>query len=141
MITETATVVEADDKGYALVATQRTGACGSCGANKVCGTAVLDGVIGRKIARLRVRNPVAARPGQTVEIGIDDAALVKSSALMYLLPLVLLLGGAAAGQWLSGEAGAIIGAALGLLVGFGGLRRWLRGTGLKSCEAVILRSM
>lgn len=141
MITETVTVMEARD-GYAWVSTERKSSCDSCGASKVCGTAVLDSVIGKKLSRLRVRNPVAAEPGQRVEIGIEDAVLIKRSLLVYMLPLLGLFFGAAVGQWLAGEGAAIAGGALGLAGGFLFARRQQRDKAQQNgYDAVILRTL
>lgn len=140
MITETVTVMETDD-GYAWVATERKSSCGACAANKACGTAVLSSVLGNKLSRLRVRNPIAAEPGQQVEIGIEDAVLVRGSLLVYMLPLLGLFTGAALGQWLFGEGAAIVGGGLGLAAGFAGVRLQQGSAHKNTYDAVILRTL
>jgi sigma-E factor negative regulatory protein RseC len=68
----------------------------------------------------RLPNPVDARVGDTVVIGLNEGALQRSSLLLYGLPLMGLLTGAIAGDqsfaalaWPS-ELGGIIGSLLGL---------------------------
>jgi len=98
IIEETARVV-ALDGNQAWVTTQRRTACGSCAANKGCGT----GIIARsfsvaRILRIKAVNKVEAVVGDDVVLGIDDRVLVRSAALMYLLPLFALMGGAFFGE-------------------------------------------
>jgi len=127
MIEETGQVVEVEGE-FAWVETQRQSTCGSCAANKGCGTAVLSKVLGQKRSRVRALNRAGARPGDTVTVGIQEDALVRGSLAMYAVPLLALLGGGLVGQYLqqsygSGEGLVILAGLLGL---FGGLL-WLRG--------------
>ena len=148
MIEEKAIVLSSAD-GVARVETQRTATCGGCSAKAGCGTAMLTRVFGNRRTRLQVLNPVDAKPGDRVIIGIDEKILVKASLILYMLPLMALLLGAGAGQFgaqgvnlLSQEQGSILGGSAGLLAGL----YWVR---LKShrvqaddvYRAVILRSV
>jgi len=99
MIIEEAARVVALDGDQAWVTTQRRSACGSCAANKGCGT----GIIARSFStgrtlRIKVVNQVEAVVGDDVILGIDDRVLVRSAVLMYLLPLLALMGGAFLGE-------------------------------------------
>ena len=127
MIEETGQVVEVEGE-FAWVETQRQSTCGSCAANKGCGTAVLSKVLGQKRNRVRALNRAGAHPGDTVTVGIQEDALVRGSLAMYAVPLLALLGGGLVGQYLqqsygSGEGLVILAGLIGL---FGGLL-WLRG--------------
>lgn len=108
----------------AWVETRRSSACGTCSANKGCGTGVMARYFDGRVARVKALNPTAASVGDTVTVGLHEGALLAVSALMYLLPLVLLLCGALAAEFLarrievSSEPLAIAGGLSGLLVGF-----------------------
>ena len=98
IIEETARVVALDGE-QAWVATQRRSACASCGANKTCGTGIMARSFstGRTL-QIKVVNKVEAAVGDDVVLGIDDRVLVRSAVLMYLLPLLALMGGAWLGE-------------------------------------------
>lgn len=89
MIEETAKVVEAGDKGI-WVEVQRQSTCGQCAANKGCGTAVLQKVIGNKRTRVRVLSDIPVRVGDEVVVGLDESAYLKGSFAIYLVPLILM---------------------------------------------------
>ena len=117
MIIETGTVVALEADGLWVDTIQKT-ACEACVAQKGCGTRVLSKLTG-KTNRIRVLAPYShenLRLGQEVSIGIPEDVIVKSSLLVYILPLVF----AVAGAWLGGPAGdlqSIAGALIGLLLG------------------------
>lgn len=90
MIEETATVVKCEGE-YAWVEAQRQTTCGKCAANKGCGTSVLAKVVGKKAARMRAINKLEAQVGDTVIVGLNEAALLKGSLAVYLLPLLFML--------------------------------------------------
>ena len=90
MIEEQAQVV--DIKGDQLVLQAQTkSACGSCAANKGCGTSVLSKVVGRKFSHFQARNDVGASVGDTVIVGISEDALLKGSAMIYIVPIMTML--------------------------------------------------
>lgn len=129
MIEETAIVVERSG-GFAWVETQRRSTCGTCGANKSCGTSVLANVVGRKTARMKAINTIDAAVGDEVVVGLRESALLIGSVAVYLVPLLCMLGGAMLGRILAVQWGVIavepvtvVAGLLGLLSG--GL--WLRG--------------
>ena len=66
----------------AWVETSRRSSCGSCEA-KSCGTGTLSQILGRKTQRMRVDNPVGAKPGDRVVLGISESALIKGSLAVY----------------------------------------------------------
>ncbi len=115
-------IVREVDEGRALVEVQRQTACGGCESKGSCGTSVIAAWFARRSSRLWVRAMTPARVGEAVVIGLPEAALLRASLLMYLLPILALVGGAALGSLLAGaEAGSdlpgIVGGALGLLGG------------------------
>ena len=113
---------------YAWVETQRRSSCGSCAANKGCGTGALSQVFAGRVQQMKVRNSVGAREGEHVVLGIEEGTLIKGSLAVYLLPLLAmmaggLLGQALAPQWLIDPEW------LSMLLGLGGLvisLWWLR---------------
>lgn len=97
MIEETATVVQCEDK-LAWVETNRKSACNSCSVNKACGTGVISKALGVKRSRLKVINKIHADVGDDVLIGINESALLTGSFLIYMVPILSLLGFALLGE-------------------------------------------
>ena len=108
MLKETAMVVSTST-GRAKVAIVRSEACGNCPSKSMCSTA------SGNLNVLEVRNPVEARPGEKVMIELRPNALVKATAMVYLLPATAMVAGATAG-WL--QSGSDLGAMAGALAGF-----------------------
>lgn len=67
---------------------------------------------------------MGAERGQRVKITLSESAVVKASAILYLLPAVSLLAGAILGSTffqgmkMSSDSGAMLGAAVGVALGF-----------------------
>jgi len=97
MIEESAKVVQCQDM-FAWVETNRKSACDSCSMNKGCGTGAISKVFGEKRSRLKVINKVQAQVGDSVLIGINESALLAGSFLVYIVPIVSLLGFALLGE-------------------------------------------
>jgi sigma-E factor negative regulatory protein RseC len=94
-------------------------ACGKCGEKGSCGKPQA----GRR--RYAVRNTVGARIGDRVILSVPEGAVLKAAVLSYLMPLVFVIGGAAAAMaWLGDGLPAVGGAAAGLLAGLVILRVW-----------------
>lgn len=146
MIEETALVVAAEGE-YAWVETQRRSSCGSCAANKGCGTGALSKILGGRSQRLKVLNPVHAKPGDQVVLGIREQDLLKGSLAVYMLPLLTMFGGALLGEVLAPQWGGdaetlgVLFGVLGLGAGFLWLRRYNRALASEGrLMAVILRN-
>jgi len=132
VIEERARVVELDGDGV-WVETRRRSTCGGCSARGGCGTATLATVLGNRRSRVRVLARPGLRPGDEVVIGIRGQALVRGSLAVYAVPVLLLLAGALAGEYIAGrglaesaEAASILLGLLGLGAGLGWLRRFTR---------------
>jgi sigma-E factor negative regulatory protein RseC len=130
MIEEQAIVVEAGE-GYAWVETHRRSACGACASGADCGTATLAKAWGDRRVRVRAISALPLQPGDQVIVGLAEGALLGGSLLVYLLPMLLLLGGAVTGQIAfagAGETPVVLSGAVGLGLGFlvarAGSRRW-----------------
>ncbi len=118
MIEESATVV-AVDGNFAWVESERASSCDGCAANKGCGTATLQKVMGQKRTQLKAINRAEAQVGERVVIGLQEQALLKGSLYAYILPLLLLFVFAFIFEQLFASEGITILAGLGgLLLGF-----------------------
>ena len=106
------------DGDFVWVETEIKSGCNQCSAKSGCGTGILSGVLGRRRPQLRVPNSLGAKVGEAVVVAVEERGVVTGSLLLYLLPLFMMILGAAIGDALSGEGWAIILAALGLLSGF-----------------------
>ncbi len=144
MIEESGLVV-ATENGDAWVETSRRSSCGSCEAGG-CGTGALSQVLGRKSQRLRVKNPLGAKTGEQVVLGITESALIRGSLAVYLVPLLALMGGGLFGELMApqlalpGEGMTIFFALLALAVSLLWLRRFNRRIANdENFNAVILR--
>jgi sigma-E factor negative regulatory protein RseC len=130
-VIEESGIVVALDGRYALVRTERRSACGGCAANGACGTSLIERVLGRRSIEVVALNQAQAGVGDRVVLGISEDGLLSASLAVYLVPLGGLVGGALAGDAVSGGLGAghmadfagLLGAALGLSLALW----WLRG--------------
>ncbi|MCU7904686.1 MAG: SoxR reducing system RseC family protein [Candidatus Thiodiazotropha sp. (ex Epidulcina cf. delphinae)] len=146
MIEEPATVVSLDEQ-YAVVVTEQRAACGSCRSAGGCSTTLLAGLFKRRHNQLTVLNPIQAKPGERVIIGLREQTLLKVSVLAYLLPLVCMIAAAILMQgltahfaWHGGELSLVVGGLLGLIAGLLPLRRLTgRKGGDPGYQVVILR--
>ncbi|PKM22443.1 MAG: alginate biosynthesis protein AlgM [Gammaproteobacteria bacterium HGW-Gammaproteobacteria-14] len=124
MIEERGRVV-AVEPGAVWVETVRSTACQSCAARKGCGHAMLDGERAGARANVRALADQSLQVGDQVVLGVPEGLLMRGAVMVYLLPLLLLLGGALIGASLDLKQvdGSAIGGVAGLLVGFL-LNRW-----------------
>lgn len=120
MLRETGRVV-AVEAGAVWVETIRSSTCGKCAARAGCGNGVLaragegKGLI-RAIASPEVSAADCAIDDQ-VEIVLPEAAVLKGSVLVYLLPLLLAIVFAVVGERF-GEGVSVLGFVLGIGCGF-----------------------
>ena len=108
--------------GRALVTVARGEACHSCEARGAC--QALGGPTSDLV--VAVENPVGAALGDRVVLTMDEAAVVKASAVLYLIPALCLVGGATIGWAVASArawdadplaiAGCIAGLAIGLVL-------------------------
>lgn len=102
MIEELAVIVVSDENGI-WVEPKRQSVCGQCSVKKGCGTAVLETILGKKPTQIEVISDIPVLPGDQVIIGMEEQALVHGTFLVYALPLILMILGAALGQTLGGH--------------------------------------
>lgn len=91
MIEENARVIAIENNQLLLEAETRA-ACSACAAKQGCGTSVLSKWVGRKFTRFQAPNTVNARVGDEVVVGLAEEAMLRGSVLVYLLPLLAMIG-------------------------------------------------
>ncbi len=94
MIKQTA-IVTRTEHAVAFVKTIRESTCGQCGVQKGCGTSVFSKVLGNKFSEITALNPIDAKTGDMVILGMQESVLINSALLMYLFPLLMMFSGAA----------------------------------------------
>ena len=112
--------VVALEPGLAMVETVRISSCQSCSARSTCGQKVLAKVVGQKSCVINALNTHSLQLGDEVVVGVRESTLLKSALLVYLLPLVMMIGGASFSQWAygAGDFFAGLGGFIGLATGF-----------------------
>jgi len=120
MIEQSAIVLAVDaDTENATIEVVRKTACGICGKTRGCGNAIWGKVFAHKGTSFKAKNTVNARVGQSVIVGIDEAAVMKTALLLYLVPLVMMfIGTILISQLHTSDAAAMIGAVAGLILGY-----------------------
>ncbi|MBQ3252040.1 MAG: SoxR reducing system RseC family protein [Oscillospiraceae bacterium] len=103
-------VCKCNSDGTAQVLCLRQSAC-SGDYHKCAGC----GAVEQKLL-FTAQNPIGAKPGETVRVRTRSGPVLLGAAILYILPLVLLLIGylLAAHLWNLGYLGAMAGLALGL---------------------------
>ena len=134
MIETPARITRLDGLEEAWVVSAAPSSCGACGG-KGCGSSLFARALHAREPEYRVENSIGACVGEAVVIGLPDGALLNAALSGYIVPLLLLLAGAALGQWIAGEAGAVAGCLLGLGLAALNLKRG-RGTEVRP---VVLR--
>ncbi|MFA5371170.1 MAG: SoxR reducing system RseC family protein [Sideroxydans sp.] len=98
--------------------------CSHCNSGNGCGSGKLAQMFcSNKLRKFTAKNSVQAQVGDEVNVALPQGMLLHSSLLMYMLPLILLLGGALLGASLGStdaarDGYAVLGALVGLLTGF-----------------------
>lgn len=76
---------------FAVIAPRAGSACGTCAPAQGCGVANLARLFGARQPGVRALNTLGARVGDRVMVSLPDDALLKSSLVVYGLPLVAML--------------------------------------------------
>ncbi len=146
MIEQTARVVSLE-RGYAWVEPLSVGNCGGCSAkSSSCSSSGAFDFLRPVGEKIYVQNPIHARPGDEVVIGMQSNTLLFYSLFAYLLPLLSMLVFAILGNELfaalnmHADFGAILAGVGGLWSGFR-LAGWLAQNMSRSDDSapVILR--
>ncbi len=120
---ETRAIVIRLEGAEAIVEARHGGGCGHCSSEGGCGSGKISQLFCTEPRYFRVRNGIDARVGDEVQVSVGEGVLLRSAAILYGLPLLLLLAGGMAGaQWPGDAAGrdaaAAVGALTGLAIGF-----------------------
>ena len=103
---------------------ERKTACGLCGQTRGCGNSIWGKLFAHQSTAFKALNRINAKVGDSVIVGINEKALLKSAILLYLLPLAtMLIGAILIRQFIATELGAMLGAAAGLMMGL----FWVKG--------------
>lgn len=113
-MSETRATVIGVDGDYALVQTEG-GGCGRCHEAGGCGGANISQMFCGQERSWRVLNPRGAVVGEKVSVAVADGALRSGATLIYVVPLLFLILGAALGSFILAEAGSVAGAVAGLV--------------------------
>lgn len=127
MMFETGRVVAVESDGV-WVETIRKTTCGSCAAQKGCGHGMMNRISEGRQSLVRALPgrilPEQCTVDDEVRISIPEEVILRGSVIVYILPVLAMLGGAALGAWLGGgDLGGGLGALAGFAAGFG-LVRW-----------------
>jgi sigma-E factor negative regulatory protein RseC len=130
MIEQQAVILSVDDQkdnpqvSIATLEIERKTACGLCGKTRGCGNAIWGKLFAHQSSAFKAQNIINARVGQSVVVGINEKALLKSALLLYLLPLAtMLIAAIVAMQVNNTDISAMVGALIGLLLGL----VWVKG--------------
>ena len=108
---------------------ERKTACGLCGQTRGCGNSIWGKLFAHQSTAFKAQNRINAKVGDSVIVGINEQALLKSAMLLYIVPLVTLFIGAILMQQIFDTNGyAMLGALLGLVLGL----LWVKGHTMSS---------
>jgi len=145
MMEEYAIVTKSTGTTATLEVERRT-ACGLCGQKRGCGNATWGKMLGHNSHDFIAENQINAQVGDSVVVGIDEKAVLGSVFYLYVVPLISLLIGTLAADYLfKNQFYVFLSAALALVLGF----LWVKGhliahgkSGVvfsKKYQAVVLR--
>ena len=144
--------IVATEPGAALVEPMSGASCSSCASSSGepsaggCGADKIGQLFTLKAKQYRVIDPIGARVGDEVIIGIADGAVLRGSAAVYALPLLLVFIGATLAAYIAPpqnqDLASIAGAASGFMIGAFWLFRFSRKAGNDpQYQPVVLRSV
>lgn len=119
MIEEQAIVIKAS-KTHVTLEVVRSKPCGLCGQVKGCGNSIWGKIFSHQSGQIEIRNNLNAKLGDEVILGIDETLMLKSSLMLYGVPLLLMFLGMIIAQMVSHDKSdlySLIGAVTGLLLG------------------------
>ena len=130
MIEERAVILSLDNaSSNATLEIERKTACGLCGQTRGCGNSIWGKLFAHQSSAFKAQNRINAKVGDSVIVGINEQALLKSAVLLYIVPLVTLFIGAILMQQIfKTNAYAMLGALLGLVLGL----LWVKGHTMSS---------
>jgi len=127
MIEEQAVVIKASKERVTLEVV-RTKPCGLCGQVRGCGNSIWGKIFSHQSGHIETRNDLNAKLGDIVILGIDETLMLKSSLMLYGVPLLLMfLGMLLANSFAKEmvELYTLIGAVTGLVLGIVMIKRFI----------------
>lgn len=124
MMEQVAKVIGQDSPDWVSVEVEMKSACNHCDNHESCGTGAVAKAFSTKMQRFAVPADRPYQQGDLLKLGLPESVVLKTAALVYLLPLSGLLLGGITGQWLgqlSAQNANATAMAGGLL---GGLLAW-----------------
>lgn len=113
-----------DASNIAVLEIERKTACGLCGQTRGCGNSIWGKLFAHRSTAFKANNNINASVGQSVIVGINEQALLRSALLLYILPLVTMLIASILTMQVNDSNGVVMLAALaGLIVGL----LWVKG--------------
>ncbi|WP_220718535.1 SoxR reducing system RseC family protein [Agarivorans litoreus] len=114
---------------YAMVECVSKSACGSCASADNCGNSAIAKAFPTRVHQLQVKLTEAVEVGDNVELALNAKNMLQSAVIVYLLPLGMLIIGAALGkvvtaQGIAGEWVIALSTLTGLALGFLTVRRF-----------------
>jgi sigma-E factor negative regulatory protein RseC len=127
MIEEQAVVIKASKERVTLEVV-RTKPCGLCGQVRGCGNSIWGKIFSHQSGHIETRNDLNAKLGDIVILGIDETLMLKSSLMLYGVPLLsmflgMLLANSFAKEMV--ELYTLIGAVTGLFLGIVMIKRFI----------------
>lgn len=139
-------IVTGQVETQATLEIERRTACGLCGQKRGCGNAAWGKLLGHSSHEFTAENPINAKVGDSVVVGIDEHAVLNSAFFLYVVPLfTMLIATVLADRFFNNQFYVILAALLGLVLGFFWVKGHLIGhdkSGVaysKKYQAVILR--
>lgn len=115
---------QANSNQIATLEIERKTACGLCGQTRGCGNSIWGKLFAHQSTAFKALNRINAKVGDSVIVGINEKALLKSAMLLYILPLAtMLIAAIFTKQFFTVELSAVLGAAIGLILGL----LWVKG--------------
>jgi sigma-E factor negative regulatory protein RseC len=119
MIEEQAIVIKAS-KDRVTLQVVRSAPCGLCGQVRGCGNSIWGKIFSHQSGHIETRNDLNAKLGDIVILGIDETLMLKSSLMLYGVPLFTMFLGMLVSNNLAKEMVelyTLIGAVAGLFLG------------------------
>ena len=119
MIEEEAIVIKASKENFTLEVV-RSKPCGLCGQVRGCGNSIWGKIFSHRTGYIETRNHLNAKLGDVVILGIDETLMLKSSLMLYGVPLMLMFLGMVIANTFAKETTelyVLLGAVMGLFLG------------------------
>jgi len=115
MIEEYGVVVKLEPEGIAVVQCQKTSACAHCAAKSACAVGLGSD---SGVRQVEVSNELGASVGETVKLVTSSDRYLRSSLVLYGLPILFLVAGAVIGLQLGGQGMSLVGGIGALVASF-----------------------